>query len=57
MFLGLPDPDALSDVWIRIRILLSESKNRRKNHDSYCFVTALDFLSLENDLSVPSKSF
>jgi hypothetical protein len=30
-----PDPD------IRLRILLSSSKNSKKNLDSYCFVTSL----------------
>ncbi len=30
------------------------SKNSEKNLDSFCFVT--DFLSLKNDVSVPSKS-
>jgi hypothetical protein len=30
MFLGLPDPDPLVDVWIRIRILLS---SRKKNEE------------------------
>ncbi len=43
MSLGLPDPDPLvwGTVWISIRlqILLSSSKNRKKNLDSYCFVT------------------
>jgi hypothetical protein len=40
LFLGLdPDPDPLGTVWIRIRILLSASKNSKKNLNSYCFVT------------------
>ncbi len=39
MFLS-PDPDPLSEVWIQIRILLSASKNSKKNLDSYCFVTS-----------------
>ncbi len=29
----------LSEIWIRIRILLSSSKNSKKNIDCYCFVT------------------
>ncbi len=29
-----------SDYWIRIRILLSLSKNSKKNLDFYCFVTS-----------------
>ncbi len=42
--------------WIRIRILLSSCKNSKKNLDSYYFVTLFDFLSLKNDVNVPSKS-
>ncbi len=38
MFLGLLDLDPLLEVWIRI--LLSLSKNSKKNLDSYCFVTS-----------------
>ncbi len=49
-----------SEVWIRIRlwirILLSLCKNSKKNLDSYYFVTLFDFLSLKNDVNVPSKS-
>jgi hypothetical protein len=40
----------------RIRILLSSCKNLKKNLDSFYFVTLLDFLSLKNDVNVPSKS-
>ncbi len=43
-------------LWIRIRILLSSCKNSKKNLDSYHFVTLFDFLSLKNDVNVPSKS-
>jgi hypothetical protein len=54
--LGLPDPDYKSDVWIRIRIrfriLLSSSKNSKKNLDSYCFVTSFGLFILENDVHV-----
>jgi hypothetical protein len=46
----------MSEVWIRIRILLSSCKNSKKNHDSYYFVTLFDFLSLENYVNVPSNS-
>jgi hypothetical protein len=51
----------LSEVWLRIRlrmrILLSSScKNSKKNLDSYYFATLFDFLSLKNDVNVPSKS-
>jgi hypothetical protein len=42
--------------WFRIRILLSLSKYSKKNLDFYCFVTSFDFLSLKNDVKVPSKS-
>jgi hypothetical protein len=49
-----------SEVRNRIRILLSSSKNSKKNLDSYCSVTVLwllfVFLSLKNDVNVPSKS-
>ncbi len=47
-----------SDVWIRlrIRILPSSCKNSKKNLDSFYFVTLFDFLSLKNDVNVPSKS-
>jgi hypothetical protein len=60
MFLGLPDPYPLvrgvnpdPDPSI---ILLSSSKNSKKNLDSYSFLTSLEFLSLTNDVNVPSKS-
>ena len=60
--LGLPDPDPLLRgmdpdpdlLWIRI--LLSSCKNSKKNLDSYYFVTLFDFLSLKNDVNVPSKT-
>jgi hypothetical protein len=45
MFLSL-NPDPLSEVWIRIRILLSASKNSKKNLDSYCFVTSFGLFYL-----------
>jgi hypothetical protein len=51
-----------SEVWIRIRvririrILLSSCKNSLKNLDSYYFVTLFDFLSLKNDVNIPSES-
>ena len=34
-----------SEVWIRIRILLSSCKSSKKNLDPYYFVTLFDFLS------------
>ncbi len=51
-----------SEVWTRIRILLwirillSSSKNCKKNLDSYFFLTLFDFLSLKNDVNLASKS-
>jgi hypothetical protein len=39
-----------------IQILLSSSKNIEKNLDSYYYVTFFYFLSLKNDVNVPSKS-
>ncbi len=56
MFLGLtyPDPDPLARGWIRI--LLLSCKNSNKNLVSYCLVTLFDFLSLKNDVNIPSKS-
>jgi hypothetical protein len=38
-----------------LRILLSSCKNSKKILDSYYFVTLFDFLSLKNDVNVPSK--
>ncbi len=50
----------LSEVWIRIRlwirILLSPSKNSKKNLASYCFVTSFLLFIFENDVNWPSKS-
>ncbi len=54
MFLGLLD----SDPWIRIlfvRNLLSTSKNWRKTLISTVLWILYDFLSLKNDVNVPSK--
>jgi hypothetical protein len=60
IFLGLPDPDPLvrgmDPDLNQAPDPLSSSKNSKKNLDSYCFVTSLDFLSLKNDVNVPSKS-
>ncbi len=47
MFLGLLDPDPDS---------LVRGMDSKKNLDFYCFVTFFDFLSLKNDVKVPSKS-
>jgi hypothetical protein len=49
-----PDPDPqfeCGSMRIRIRI-----RNPEKNLDSYYFVALFDFLSLKNDVNVPSKS-
>ncbi len=43
-------------LWIRIRILLSWSKCSKKNLDFYCLWLLFDFLSFKNDVKVPSKS-
>jgi hypothetical protein len=51
MFVGLPDPDPL----VGIRILLSSSKNSKKNHDLYFFVTSFGLLFFKNDVNVSSK--
>ncbi len=45
MFLSLLDPDPSIII-----------KNIKKNLDSNNFVTLFDFLSLKNDVNVPSKS-
>jgi hypothetical protein len=38
---GPPGSGSISaEAWIRIRVLLSSSKNSKKNLDSYCFVTS-----------------
>jgi hypothetical protein len=57
-FLGLPDPDPdpLARGMDPDPDPLSLCKNRKKNLDSYYFVTLYDFLSLKNDVNVPSKS-
>ncbi len=55
MFLGLPDPDPLvrgMDPDPDPSIILQ----KKKNLDSFYFVTLFDFLSLKNDVNVPSKS-
>ncbi len=45
-----------SEVWIRIRILLSSCKNSKKTLDSFYFVTLFDFSSLKNHVNALSKS-
>jgi hypothetical protein len=57
MFLGLPDPDPLvRGMGSGSGSFYHQAKIVKKNLDSYCFVTLLDFLSLKNDVNVPSKS-
>jgi hypothetical protein len=60
MFLGLPDPlvrgmDPDPDPALDPDPS-SSCKNSKKNLDSYYFVNLFDFLSLKNDVNVPSKS-
>jgi hypothetical protein len=50
MFLGLPDPDPL------VKGIDSDPYHQAKIVRKTCFVTSLDFLSLKNDVNVPSKS-
>jgi hypothetical protein len=54
MFLGLPEPYPLvRGMYPDPSIII---KNGQKNLDSYYFVTLFDFLSLKNDVNIPSKS-
>ncbi len=41
LLLGFPYPDPFVRGTVRIRILLLSSKNSKKNHEIYCFVTSL----------------
>ena len=56
MLLGLPDP--YPDPFVRGMDpdLSINMKNSKKNLDSFYFVTLFDFLSLKNDVNVPSNS-
>jgi hypothetical protein len=57
MFLGLQDPDP--DPLVRGMDLDPDSDPSiisKKNLDSFYFMTLFDFLSLKNDIDVPSKS-
>jgi hypothetical protein len=63
VFFGLPDPDPLvrgmdPDPALDPdpSIVISSCKNNKKNLESYYLVTLFDFLSLKNNLNVPSKS-
>jgi hypothetical protein len=57
VFFGLPDPDPLvrgmhPDLDPDPSIIMQN----KKNLESYYFVTLFDFLSLKNNVNVPSKS-
>jgi hypothetical protein len=61
MFLGLPDPLVRGmhpdlDPALDPDPSSTSCKNNKKNLDAYYFVTLFDFLSLKNDVNVPSKS-
>jgi hypothetical protein len=64
MFSGLPDPDPLVRGMdpdpamdpVPSIILLSSSKNSKKNLDSYCLVTLFKLFTLKTHGNVPSKS-
>jgi hypothetical protein len=47
VFLGLPYPGPFVRGTVWIRILLSASKNSKKNLDSYCFVTSFGLFIFE----------
>jgi hypothetical protein len=57
MFSGLLDPDPYPLVrgMDPAPYPLSLSKNSKKNLDFYCVVTFFYFLSLKNNVNVPSK--
>ncbi len=46
MFLGLPDPDLLGRCMDPDLSIIKQKKSK-KNLDSYCFVTYLDFYLFE----------
>jgi hypothetical protein len=53
----LPKRVPLAEQYFKaLLILLSSCKNSKKNLDSYYFRALFDFLSLKNDVNVPSKS-
>jgi hypothetical protein len=63
VFFGLPDPyplirgmDPDPALDPDPSILISSCKNNKKNLESYYLVTLFDFLSLKNNVNVPSKS-
>jgi hypothetical protein len=56
MLLGLPDPDPLVRGIDPAPDPDPSIIMQKKNLDSYYFVTLFVFLSLKNDVNVPSKS-
>ncbi len=56
MCLSLLDPDPEVWIWIWIRILLLSSKNSKKTMIPTVLWLLFDFLSLKNDVNVPSNS-
>jgi hypothetical protein len=62
MFLGLPDPDPLVRGMDPDQYPAPDPdpsiimQNNKKNLDAYYSVTLFDFLSLKNDVNVPTKS-
>jgi hypothetical protein len=62
VFFGLPDPDPLVRGMDPDPALNPDPdpsiimQNNKKNLESYYFVTLFDFLSLKNNVNVPSKS-
>jgi hypothetical protein len=61
MFLGLPDPDPdppnqRYGSGSGSGSFYHHAKNGKKSLYSFYFVTFFDFLSLKNDVNVPSKS-
>jgi hypothetical protein len=55
MFWASPDPDPKTLVRGMDLDPSISCKNGKKNHDSYYCVALFDFLSLKNDVNVPSK--
>ncbi len=61
VFFGLPDPDPLvrgldPDPALDPSIIMQKYVLHKKNLESYYFATLCDFLSLKNNVNVPSKS-
>jgi hypothetical protein len=54
-FLGLPDTDQIHHPQVRIQILPSSSKNKKKTHFTILWLLYDGFLSVKDDVNVPSK--